>query len=143
MAATLGALAGAPVEVKVGGVVFKMSPLRLREHAEYERWAQGRLCELAATAAGKDTAKLTALIGSMSHLGFHSPEVQNLIYTEEGAARLLWMGIRRNDPKVTLETILDTISTQEIIDNVKAFEQVNYPETNAPKAEPPATTPAS
>lgn len=106
----------APMPIELGGVSYRMSPLRDADYVEFENWVRAEILDRAIDALNKPgltdrqaeivmkTAHSTAATATME-----TPEGKVASNSISGLARLLWIGIRPNHPGVKLETIRQSL----------------------------------
>ena len=121
----LSAIAGAPIEVKLGGDTYRLSPLTHGDLAELEEWAQGRIIGVARRAAdGLSAEDRRALLGDAAKyaasIDMSSPEAAKLLATAEGSCRMVWLSLRHNHHDLTLEQVKDLLSDPASMDGIMA-----------------------
>ena len=106
-------MTAAPSELHVEGVTYRVSPLRDRDFGEFERWVQDRyldvaLRNLAGITDDRDRETiLKAAYEKAAHITASSPEAIQLMVTVDGAAKLLWLSLRREHSDITFEQAAD------------------------------------
>lgn len=99
----LASLTAAPAEVALGGKTYRISPLRIADYGEFERWVQSKIIRLA---EGVEDPKLRdALVVKAMGASFFGPEATASIQSTDGKARLIYLAVRRHHPDVTPELI--------------------------------------
>jgi hypothetical protein len=115
----------------LGGTTYDVSPLTDEAHDSLNEWVRSTL-------AVKHASLITALTGDdkrvaveaslkmLSSVTFMSPEGIKLMGTQEGVARMLWEGIRRNHSDVSFEKIKkELVSPEQIRAATAKFEEQN------------------
>ena len=129
--AKISTMTSAPIEIELGGVKYKLSPLNHRALGELERWMQERLVDVAKRAAADMSpadrqAVLSDAVNRAATIDLTSPEAGRLMATMEGACRMLWLGMRPNHPDVTLERVHDLLADPATLDAaMAALDSVN------------------
>jgi hypothetical protein len=123
----------APADISVGDKVFRMSPLRIGDQMDFERWLQMRGIRLAKEAgcSPKEIAEIATLSRS---IGFQSLEAFESLKTREGQMQLFWLGIRHNHPGVTVAELARLITERQITEAVAIYNLINYG-TDTPEKE--------
>jgi len=124
--------------VTIGGKPHRMSPLRLRDKAEYESFVQS-YAAAKARASGLEGDALRAAVKSAWGLTFHSDEALKLSNTYHGKGYMLYLGVVRNHPDMTFGDFMEKTTPDELFEMTEAFNRVNYPSKPAPKATAPQT----
>lgn len=141
-----------PVEVKLGGVVYRLRPLRVQDHDELMAWVQDRVVDVARIAAkGLESQERLALleraVDKAALLTLDSPETLRLLGSLQGAVKMLWMGLRAEHPELDEATILNQLTDpQTLVDTMAAMreanERANRKPGDRPGDEPAAGVPA-
>jgi hypothetical protein len=98
-------LTASPAEVTLGDSVYRMSPMRDIDYGELENWVMAQ--EPTRPALG-------------------SPASLAIVSSREGVIRMIWLGIRRNHPLVTLEEIAEVLNDANAMRAAAAtFDQLN------------------
>jgi hypothetical protein len=111
----MATLMGKPTPLKVGDEVYQIFPLTFDDHGDVQRWldAQQRdpfaiVQEQIATGrfsveVQKFMVKSALEIAARSRVFIGSPEADGILESIEGRAFLLYLSIRKGDPKFTAE----------------------------------------
>ena len=102
-----------------------MSPLRIKDQAEFERWVQERVAAM--DPEGEQLTVARRVLG----IGFYSQESLQAQRSVEGIARLVWLGVRRNHPGVGFEQISEAATLEELGASYRVFNRINYAEDTA------------
>ena len=122
-----------PVEVHIGGEVFKATPITGRDFAAFRAWVESQMLEkakasLGDTATGEtrnDIAFTCEVLGNVT-----LTHVFNAMNSFEGRCWLLWKAINKNHADLTYEgfleivTLRDLTSIQGILDRLSGTEIV-------------------
>ncbi|MFA5041114.1 MAG: hypothetical protein WC464_05730 [Bdellovibrionales bacterium] len=105
---SLAKMTAAVSELKIDNITYRISPLRDMDFGEFERWVQDRYMDVALRnlelLSEKDREVLIkAAYEKAAALTASSPEAIGLMTTVEGAAKLLWLSLRRERPDITIE----------------------------------------
>lgn len=95
-------------------VTMKLSPMVEADYAEFERFVQGRIVDLASTTLGhlsedERTSVIAKVIARAATIDCTAPEYIRTMTTVEGAAKLLQLSFSKHHPDVTSPEILDLI----------------------------------
>lgn len=110
-------LNAAPRQVTLKGTVYRITPLRRRELAEFVAWCQ----DIEFAAAKRQTADMEPddraafLDRAWSRLSTYTiggQEVLRRMTTPEGAAKALWFGLRHEHPDLTEDQLFDLLSAE-------------------------------
>ena len=98
----------ASVAFVLGEVTYRLSPLSDKDYGEFEGWAQDRFLDVAkrnleGLAQADRDALLKAAYETSSRLTLTSPETLKLMSTVDGAAYLLYLSLRRDQPTIDLQ----------------------------------------
>lgn len=130
----------APSELMLNGVKYRARPLTYREIHEYEQWARDayleqveramRFLDEDARKPRREAAADIAMKLSMTATDAEAIEVMDSFSRSvEGMTRLTWLGIRREHPDVTLETIGNALADQAALEMaVSVFNRLNSPD---------------
>jgi hypothetical protein len=101
----LSKLTGASAEMTLGDSVYRMSPLRDVDYGELENWVMSQ---------------------HSTRPALGSPDSLAIAASREGVVRMIWLGIRRNHPKVALEEIAEALADTDAMRSAAAtFDQLN------------------
>jgi hypothetical protein len=105
---SLSKMTAAVSELKIDNITYRISPLRDMDFGEFERWVQDSYMDVALrnleSLSEKDREVLIkAAYEKASNLTFASKESITLMTTVDGAAKLLWLSLRREHPDITIE----------------------------------------
>lgn len=111
----------APTVVKLAGKTYRVSPLRDKDFGEFEAWVQDqRIAVVRRNLDGLEPEErqrqLDRAYDSAARLTIASPESIALMMSAEGAAKLLYLSLRREQPDITEEKVL------ELLTDPKTFE---------------------
>lgn len=150
---TTAAATAAPVEITLGGTKYRLSPLVLRDYGEFDQWMREQALEQLNSESVKslpdnDRRALHRHIHDQAaKLSLASPPLTDLdalqlnnriLSSTSAAARLLWLGMRRNDPDLDLDEIEALLSDPDVLDQAMAdYDRVN--ETGTKKKPTTAT----
>lgn len=121
----------APVDVRLGGKTYRMSPLTGRDIAELENWLQSEALRRVRDSLGDASAAeyertISAAVIGASSLSLSSTRGAAMFSTVAGLARMLWQGIQRNHPDVTAEQIQTALfSADSMAEAELALERAN------------------
>lgn len=95
-------------------VVMKLSPMVEADYAEFERFVQGRIVDLASTtltrlSEDERTSVIAKVIVRAATIDCISSEYVRAMTTVEGAAKLLQLSFSKHHPDITSQEILDLI----------------------------------
>jgi len=130
--------------VRVGAEEWAVRPLTVRDWSEFIAWVQDRYVDLvrrntAALAADQSVQYMRDAFSQAMRIGTDTPEMKAALESPEGAARLVWMSVRRDRPGLTAEAFFDLMqqadATREVSD---AFRLANGSADPNSSAEPPA-----
>jgi hypothetical protein len=124
------------------GVTYLMTPLRDLDLGELDRWVQKRIIETAELSDNPQTIKYGIEIATLATwAGKYGVAMSS---TPEGVARYMWIGLRRNHPALSLQTVLGWTKDDEARAQLyKTFELANGVSGDAGAARPtmPIPTP--
>lgn len=122
----------APAEITLGGKTFRMRPLSFAEIGEFERWAQDEYLQrversvkyLDEAAKAEERRKAAAIMRKMSMVVQSDDaealrEMDETCRSIEGLTRLIWLGLRREHPELTLPEVGNLLADQKAIDAAK------------------------
>lgn len=101
----------APVEIRLGGHSFRMSPLTDRDIAELDHWLRARVIRTARESLSSDTSLedkqlvIDSAVRVAMSMTWMSGDGARQMATLDGMAQLLWQGIHHNHPTTTPEEI--------------------------------------
>lgn len=95
-------------------LTMKLSPMVEADYAEFERFVQGRIVDLASTTLShlsedERTSVIAKVIARAATIDCTAPEYIRTMTTIEGAAKLLQLSFSKHHPDVTSREILDLI----------------------------------
>lgn len=128
---TTAQVTAAPAEIKLAGTVYLISPLADADFGEFENWMQSRVLEIASKRSAGLPADdreiiLREALKQAAKLTMGAPDALPLMVSPEGSTRLVWMGIRKTRPEITLEDVRKLMADpQTLADAVDALERVN------------------
>lgn len=124
--------AGTPVSIKLAGEEHKMNPLTLADHAEFERFLQQRVLDMAERMITDDMSQaqqdriMDAAFRRAEKTSMQSPEGLAVANSLEGVSRLLWMGLREHHPEMTPEDVQKLLVDERTIRHaMNAFDLAN------------------
>ncbi len=113
--ATRAEATAAPRPVRLGGVEYKMSPLTDQDIAYLDGWVRKKHVEVArstlpedATEEQKDRTERIAL-AQASAMSFMSGQGVHIIAGIDGWSQIMWCGLHRNHPELTVERIAELL----------------------------------
>ena len=119
----------APVELRLGGHSFRMSPLTDRDIAELDNWLRTRVIRTARESLSPDTSPndrqlvIDSAVRVAMSMTWMSGDGARQMATLDGMAQLLWQGIQHNHPETTPEQIrgllLDPVTIEEARDTLR------------------------
>lgn len=124
-------MTASPVELKLGGDTYKLSPLTHSDLGEFERWCQDRLIEVAkrageGMAAADRQALLADAVSRASAISLTSPEASRLMSSMDGIVRLMHLSLRHHHPDIELEQVHEMLSDPRALDEAMAsFDAIN------------------
>ncbi len=128
---THGEATAAPVDLQLGGITYRMSPLTGTDIAELENWLQSEAIRRVreslegASSAEYDRAISAAIAGAAS-LSLASSRGAEMFATVSGLSRMLWQGIHHNHPDIDVATIQQSLFSAEALSSSElALEQAN------------------
>jgi hypothetical protein len=139
MAHSTAQVTAAPVEIRLAGSAYLLSPLTDLDFGEFENWMQSRVLEIASSRSaglppGDREIILREAMKEAARLTMGAPDALPLMVSPEGSTRLVWMGIRRNRPEITLENVRKLLADpQTLADAVEALERLNAVPEDAKK----------
>lgn len=129
--ATRAEATAAPTVVELGGKKYKLKPLRDRDLGEFEQWVQDRYLQTVkrnlADLDGADRDRLLdRAFDRAATITASSPEALKLMTSVEGATKLLWFGLRQEQPNITEEEVSSLIAEPGAFDAAtEALDRVN------------------
>lgn len=119
-ATSAAAAAGTPITVTLGGVEYRVSPLRQRDYAELEQWLQDRIIapvqrHTASLGLEERTKLLDAAFQRAALVTLTSPEAARFLGSLEGAFYLCWLSLRHNHPQLTLDAVRELLAAEEAL----------------------------
>lgn len=138
----MGRVNGAAVPLTVVNdgkeVTFLMSPLSDKDLSELTEWVQERYLQTARKSAKnepreeRDRIEQLALATACT-LAWTSGIGARMIASPDGMARLIWHGVRKNHPEITVEELRSYMfSAENIRESNRIFRKANdLPESNA------------
>lgn len=100
-------ITAAPMEVPLGGQLYRMSPLNDVDIAELDNWLKARVIRMARESLSPDAdeadRRLTveSAIAYATTLTWMSGQGAKLMATLDGMAQIIWQSIKRHHPNVT------------------------------------------
>lgn len=139
----LASASAAPSTIKIGGEVYTISPLTIAEFGEYEQWMRDVYKQrvltdpVLKTLADADRQSVLAHIFDQAQqisyfitpFDFSVPGKlsQSIAGSFDGVARLLWMGIHKSHPDVTVEQVCDGLGDKASVDALmEQFADLNF-----------------
>lgn len=122
---------GAPVEIKLAGKTYLMSPLSDEDYGTFERWMRSQAIATAKeNLDGLSPADREILLKcayeKASRLSITSPDALPYMASRDGAARLTWLGLLHRHPGMTLEEVKTLLADQQTInDAMDKIDEVN------------------
>ncbi len=114
----------APSFVELGGRKLLMTPLRDQDYGIFERWIQDRHIALAKRAivdiknADDRQALLKHAYDRARLITISSPEAAALMTSAEGAVKLVWLALRREQPDVTEELVWGWLEDEKTLEQL-------------------------
>jgi hypothetical protein len=113
-------ITASPSEIEIGGQVYRISPLRDRDFGEFERWVQDRYLDVARRNLEglNETDKVTLLkcaYEKAASLSISSPESLKLMTTIDGAAMLMYLSLRREQPDITYNKAIELTTDAKMV----------------------------
>ncbi|MBI5724598.1 MAG: hypothetical protein HZA50_11605 [Planctomycetes bacterium] len=127
-------ITAAPSVLALNGVEYRLSPLRDCDYGEFERWVQDRYFDVAKrNLADLPDAQKDSLLRHAyeraAGLTINSPEALNLMVTVDGAAKLMYLSLRREHPAITQEEATklctDPAVVRQCMDRVEELNRLN------------------
>lgn len=121
----------APTELRINGDVYRIKPLRDRDYGELEQWLRSKAMDAARENlngfSGEDRRTLLSLAyDKASRMSVTSPDAMEILLSREGAARLVWLGVRQEHPDVKLEQVGAWLSDPKVLEDAMGrFDDVN------------------
>ena len=142
----------APMEIELGGEKYLLSPFRDKDFGEFTRWVKGRIVQLAKDSLDglPDNERKFLLVHAFEKanlIEINSPDAIRAMATLDGAAKLLYLGLRRNHPELTEQKVLEILtepqSLAKAMDNVDTLMELDRvsgtkSEKKAPSIEAPS-----
>ena len=133
-------LAGAPADVVIGGVTYLMSPLRDLDLGELDRWVQRKILDVVELSTDDKVRRLGIEMAAVAT--WAGKYGYALAQTNDGLARYMWVGIRRNHPTLELSKVLTWVMSEDNrIELYRAFNTANGIEEDAEQADPTLKNP--
>ncbi len=113
----------APSFIELGGRRLLMTPLKDQDYGIFERWIQDRHIDLAKRMV-KDLepeerlALLKHAYDKARRITISSPEASELMTSVEGAVKLVWLALRKEQPDVTEEMVFDWLSDEKTLEQM-------------------------
>lgn len=133
----------APVELKLNGKTWYVSPLAEEDYGEFERWVQDKYVELVKRNLGdlsddESSKQLSDAFRHAATITMHSAQSLRLMSTVDGCVKLLWLGMRRRQPDLTEQDVYGIISNPRLINQaLDAIDRANkFTGTRALKKRP-------
>lgn len=150
----LASASAAPSTIKIGGEVYTISPLGLDDWGEHDQWMRSvykesvlhdpelkRLSDADRQAIQAHTFDMAEQIHFFALPLDPSPAARisrSIADSLDGIARLLWMGIHKEHPDLTVEQVRDGLGDRQTVDELmKQFDVLNFGEVPAKKKTPP------
>lgn len=135
----------APCPLEIGGQTFMLSPMTDVKHSEMNHYVRQRHIRMSILAV-KDlepelVREVTKVVTEQAHgLEWNKEPAVGMFKDVECVAQLMWVGIRDNDKKATVEKIQKALLTGDVKANVaesyRVYKTLN--EVKVKNSEPPA-----
>jgi hypothetical protein len=107
--------------ITLGGKIIRMHPFTSQDHREFELWVRQRYIETArAMALGLPEEKRMELyqyaIDRAAQINASSPEMDAMVESVEGAAKILWFSVRKDRPDVTEADVAALLADRDTLD---------------------------
>lgn len=118
----------APMPIKLAGKEYLLSPLADGDYSEFMMWVKAMIMQLARDNLGdlpqnERDMLLKYAFDTCKGLTVHSREVLSAMSTVDGAARLLWLSLRRKHEDLTHEKVVSLMTDSQTLQY--AMEQVD------------------
>lgn len=136
---------GAPTPIKLGDTELLMNPLTDVDYGEYENWMRARVITIAEDAIRANPQLSEEARKAYRHqamevsarLTFTSVEGMQVMASWDGATMLIWLGLRKHQPKMTRDDVRRLLSDPEVLVHAMSrFDAVNSLDDFAPKKSP-------
>lgn len=102
----------APIEVKIGELTVKLSPLTLNDLASFENWVRSERLRLAQESLGRvSSADRAAVITSILS---EPVDMTKEISSVPGVCRLLWQCAAKNDSELAFDTFANAVQLDDM-----------------------------
>jgi len=101
-------ITAAPSEIDFEGKTYRLTPLADQDFGEFQRWMQDNYIDLAkrnldGLSEADRSSFLAHAYDEAAKLTLDSPETLRIMRTVDGAAKLLWLSLRREHPELTFQ----------------------------------------
>lgn len=139
MGIPLSVAVGSPVTLDLGGKKFFLRPLNDKDYGDFEAWVQDR--HIAVTkrnieglAPAMQEKLLDSAFARASSITITSPEGIKLTRSTEGAIKMLWLTMRRDQPNMTEADVANLVSSPAALKQAQQMiEQIERREAMAVK----------
>lgn len=143
--ANLPDMAGAAGEIQLNGSVYRLSPLRLSEFAEFERWvddepirrARRNLDGLSFELQSKMLEQAQNESRNAARAAQRQDRIAQQMASVEGVGYLIWLSLRQNHPELELDTLTGLISLDNLPYIQQRLDDVNGLNSPSPKRAAP------
>jgi len=123
----LGKMAAKPIEMKVGDQMFKVSPITVGDLADFEQYIKqirlNQFLETAKNVGMKDEMKME-MISRMLNRPFTNDDFSTELSTMSGIRYMVWRGIVKNHPKITLDDVSKIEDLNEVMEVINAISAI-------------------
>lgn len=105
----------APIEMKIGELLVKLSPLTLNDLESFEGWVKSERLRLALDAVGAVSgADRAVVIKEILSEPIDMYDLAKEMDTVAGACRLLWLCAVKNDAELKIEAFTESLSMENM-----------------------------
>lgn len=131
-------ITAAPYPLMLGGVEYRMSPLRDVDIDELTNWLRSyiikstRAAMVGVTDPDERNEFLQAAISMSSSISYGDQQSLRYLKSKDGMLRVFYQGIRRNHPRLAYDAFVASIESEEdIAELMRVWEEINLPQKHS------------